>query len=48
MKIYSLTKERIDKYLQVIKQKEVELENIKRKSPAQMWIDDLETLEQSI
>ncbi len=45
MKIWSLTRERVVKLKMELKDKEVELDALKKTSPKQLWLRDLEALE---
>merc|ERR1719356_1312068 len=45
MQIASLTKERYEELLRMAKEKAAELEKVKKTSPSQMWVTDLDRLE---
>merc|ERR1719161_2112154 len=45
MQIASLTKERYEELCRMAKEKAAELEKVKRTSPSQMWVHDLDNLE---
>merc|ERR1711877_26285 len=45
MQIASLTKERYEELLRMAKEKAAELEKVKKTSPSQMWLHDLDNLE---
>merc|ERR1719247_1839165 len=48
MQIASLTKERYEELLRMAKEKAAELERVKKTSPQQMWLHDLDNLEAAI
>merc|ERR1712048_1026300 len=45
MQIASLTKERYEELLRMAKEKAAELEKVKKTTPSQMWVHDLDNLE---
>merc|ERR1719321_439545 len=48
MQIASLTTERYEELLRMAKEKAAELERVKKTSPQQMWLHDLDNLEAAI
>lgn len=44
MPIYTLTKEKVDELLKQKDEKQTQYDNLKKKSPEQLWIDDLTDL----